>query len=80
MADLGDRAVVQEDFDDIETDFDARIFQEAEVIECALREEATLAGIDARRRTQPVFAGARFDFDEDEAISVAKDEINFAAG
>ena len=73
MADLGDRAVVQEDFNDIETDFDAGIFEESEVIECALREEATLAGIDARRRTKPVFAGACFDFDKDEAILVAKD-------
>ena len=79
MANFADLAVSHQDFDDVETDFDFRIFQQLQIVERALGKPAAPFGVYGRRWTGPFFGGASLDFGEDEAIGVAKNQIDLAA-
>ena len=69
--------VAEQHFHDVETDFDRRILDEPEVIEGRFREETPFAGIDGGGGARPILGGTSFDFDEDQAVLVAKDEVDF---
>ena len=80
VADFEDDAVLGEDFDDVEADFDLGVFEEAEVIEGATGQGATLAGVDGGGGAGPTGNGAGLHFNEDKAVGVAEDEVYLAAG
>ena len=79
VADFADRAVGEQDFNDVETDFDGRIFQEPQIIQAALGKAAAAFRVHRRRGSRPFFGRTRLDFGKDEAIAVAEDQINFTA-
>jgi len=79
MSDLGDLAIAQDDFDDIESDSDGRIAQFAQVIEGGEGEPTAFAGIDGGGGAQPGALGSGFDLDDDQAIVLPKDEVQFAS-
>lgn len=71
--------LAQQHFDNVKTHLHWMQRQHAQVIECCFGEQSAFATIHGRRRTRPIFRGARLDFDEYETIPVAKDEIDFSA-
>src|SRR5437868_3331375 len=79
MPNLTDGAVLEQDFNDVEADFDSRIFEQAQVIERSLGKQPLFRGIDRGGRTIPILGRTRFDFDENQAILVAENEVDFPA-
>ena len=79
MAHLAYHAVCEQDFDDVEADFDRRIIKQPQVVERGFGQPALLAGIYGSRGTSPILGRPRLHLDEYEAISVTKHEINLAA-
>jgi hypothetical protein len=79
MPNFADFAVGHKDLDDVETDFDFWIFQQLQIVQAALGNAAATFGIDGGGGPGPIFGGAGFDFGENEAIGVAKNQINLAA-
>lgn len=80
VPELADLLAVQEHLDDVEADLDGRLPEPAQVIERRAGEAAAAFGVDCSGRAAPVFGGAGFDFDEDEAVGVAEDQVDLAAG
>jgi len=79
MTHLTHGAVVEDDFHDVESDFDRRILEQAQVIERGSGEALAPLLVHRRRRARPLLRGTRLDFNEDEAVVVSEDEVDFAA-
>jgi hypothetical protein len=79
MPDFTNRVAIQEYFDNIETDFDLGIFQQAQIIQSSLSQPTTPGRVDRRGRAGPVLGRAGFDFHEDEAFVIPEHEIDFTA-
>ena len=79
MADLSDLLFFQQHLNHIEPDFDFRIFQQPQVIECCLGKQPAFARVHRRGRARPILRRSRLHFYEDQAIAVAKNQIHFAA-
>ena len=54
MAHLAYHAVCEQDFDDVEADFDRRIIKQPQVVERGFGQPALLAGIYGSRGTSPI--------------------------
>ena len=78
MADFADGAVAEQDFHDVEPDFHLGILQKPQVIEGALRKEPFFSRIHRGGGPGPILGGPRFHLYKNEAIVVAKDEIDFS--
>jgi hypothetical protein len=78
VSDLVDSAVTQEDFDDIESEFDFGVLNLAEVIQRGAGEPALALEIDRGCGPGPLLVGAGFDFDKGEAIVIEDDQVDFA--
>ena len=79
MADFADGAVVQQDFDNIKTDFYFGIFDEPQIIERGLLEKPALVRVHGGGRTYPILGRTGFYLNEHQAIVLAENKINFAA-
>src|SRR6185437_7586267 len=79
MADLAHRAIAQQYFHDVEADLHGRVMKQPDVIQRRPRQTPALVCIHGGGGSGPVFGGTRLDLDENKAIAVAKDQINFAA-
>jgi hypothetical protein len=78
MLDCPDLIVSEEDFDDIEADFGLRQIDLGEVKEGGAGEASLAFEVNGVGGASPLADGAGFDFDEDEAIVVVADEVDFA--
>ena len=72
-------SVGEQNLDYIKANFHFGILQQAQVVKSGQGQQAFLAGVDGCGRACPFFGGARFDLGEDEAVTVAEDEVNLAA-
>jgi len=68
MTDFPHRAVLQQHFHDVKTNFYGRIFQKAQVVQRALGKSPALARVHPRGGTLPIFRGTGFDFNENQTI------------
>lgn len=80
MPHLAHAAIGEQHLHDVEAHPHGRLVEQAQVVERALGEATALVGVHRRCRARPVFRGARFDFDEDKAVAVAENQVNFPAG
>jgi hypothetical protein len=72
------RVFRDDNFDDVETKKNVRIVKEPEPGKTAARNPFLLVAIDGVERTSKIFAGPRFDFDEDKCVAVAADDVDLA--
>ncbi len=79
MSDFAHGAFVQEDFDDVETNFYLGIFQQAKVVERGTSQALASLAIDGGGGTRPCLGRTRLHLDEDKTVVIAEDEVNFAA-
>jgi hypothetical protein len=79
MPDFADGAIKEKHFHDVKANFDGWMFEEFEVIECGLGEKPAFADVDGRSGPHPFLGGPGFDFDKNEAVRVAEDDVDFAA-
>ena len=67
-------------FDHVEPKQNVGIIEQPQPGQAAARDPFSLVAIDRFERAAEIFARARFDFDKDERVAVAADDINFTAG
>ena len=79
MADFADDAILEQYFDDIESDFDGWVLEKSQIVQCCLREQPPFPSVHRICWANPIFARTRLYFDEYETISVSADEVDFAA-
>ena len=70
---------IDDDLDDVEAKDDVRIIEQPQPCERATGDERLLVAIHRRRGRAEVAGASRFYLDEDEFVSVAADDIDFAA-
>ena len=78
MPDFAHCSIRQQHLDNVEADFDLRVFEQLQVIQRALGKQPAFARIHGGGGPGPIFGGARLHLDKHEAILVPEDEINFA--
>src|SRR5437763_1092901 len=66
--------------DDIETEEDIWVIEQAQPGEAAARNSFPFVAIDRLEGTAEIFARPRFYLDENESVALAADDIDFAAG
>ena len=72
MPDLAHGAVGQQDLHDVEAKFHLGIFQQLQIIQRRLRQQAPLACVHRRRRSRPILGRTGFNLGEDKAVIIAK--------
>jgi len=80
VPDFAHSASFKQHFNNIEADFNWRVFKKAKVVQTSPRQAPAALGIDRGRRPGPFFGRTRFNFDENQAITIPEDEVDFAPG
>jgi len=68
----------EDDFDDVETPPDGGIVEQPQVVERGFAQVLLFLAIHGFAGHAEFFAFAGFDFDEDEPLAIATDEVNFS--
>lgn len=79
MPDFVHGAVLQQHLNDVEAHFDLRISEQVQIIKAGSRKPLASDVINRRGGARPLLGRTRFDFHENEAIVVAKNQVNFPA-
>jgi hypothetical protein len=80
VTDFAHSARFQQHFHNIEPHFNRRVLKKPQVIQPGTRQAPAALGIDRGRRPSPFLGRTRFDFDENQAITIPEDEVDFAPG
>lgn len=79
VADLLNGAGVQQDLNDVESDFNLGIFQEPQIVQASTSESPAALFVHSSRGARPFFRRACFDLNEHEAVLIAENKVNFAS-
>jgi hypothetical protein len=69
----------QDNFDDVEPDQNVWIIQQLQPGQRAPRNQFAFRSIDRFKGPSKIFSSARFNFDEDESVAIATNDIDFTA-
>ena len=72
-------SVFEQDFHDVEANFDGRIVYGVKIVQRGHAEKTAFLSIDRRRWARPSFVRAGFYFRKYQAVAIAQHQINFAA-
>src|SRR5438874_13760939 len=72
-------ALLQKDFDDIETYFDLRVFEQTQIVESCARKARAPFLVYRCGGARPLLGRTGFYFDEHKTVGLAKHQVHFAA-